>query len=66
MINTRLFDSLVGMAAPVIGLITSMQEQFEYWLRVGSLIVGIAVGVASLYRLLKNEVRIDSRSLSSW
>ena len=53
MINTRLFDSLVGMAAPVIGLITSMQEQFEYWLRVGSLIVGIAVGVASLYRLLK-------------
>tara|TARA_Y100000816_G_scaffold24136_1_gene15576 strand:- start:269 stop:397 length:129 start_codon:yes stop_codon:yes gene_type:complete len=41
------------MAAPVIGLITSMQEQFEYWLRVGSLIVGIAVGVASLYRLLK-------------
>ena len=41
------------MAAPVIGLITSMQEQFEYWLRVGSLIVGIAGGVASLYRLLK-------------
>ena len=51
--NTRIFDSLIGMAAPVIGLITSMQEQFEYWLRVGSLIVGIAVGVASLYRLLK-------------
>lgn len=53
MINTRIFDSLIGMAAPVIGLITSMQEQFEYWLRVGSLIVGIAVGLASLYRVLK-------------
>jgi|TARA_R100000664_G_C2740625_1_gene129177 hypothetical protein len=53
MINTRIFDSLIGMAAPVIGLITSMQEQFEYWLRVGSLIVGIAVGLASLYRILK-------------
>ena len=53
MINTRIFDSLIGMAAPVIGLITSMQEQFEYWLRVGSLVVGIAVGLASLYRVLK-------------
>ena len=52
MINTRIFDSLIGMAAPVIGLITSMQEQFEYWLRVGSLVVGIAVGLASLYRIL--------------
>ncbi len=54
MINySKVVDSLVGMAAPVIGLITSMQEQFEYWLRVGSLIVGIAVGLASLYRILK-------------
>ena len=52
MINTKIFDSLIGMAAPVIGLVTSMQEQFEYWLRVGSLVVGIAVGLASLYRIL--------------
>ena len=50
--NPRIIDSLVGMAAPTLGLITSMQEQFEYWLRVGSLVVGIAVGLASLYRLI--------------
>ena len=54
MINySKVLDSLVGMAAPMLGLITSMQEQFEYWLRVGSLIVGITVGIASLYRLVK-------------
>ena len=54
MINySKVIDSLVGMTAPMLGLITSMQEQFEYWLRVGSLIVGIAVGIASLYRLVK-------------
>ena len=53
MINTRIFDSLIGMAAPVIGLITSMQEHFEDWLRVGALIVGIAVGLASLYRIVR-------------
>jgi len=36
-----------------MGLITSMQEQFEYWLRVGSLLVGITVGLVSLYRVIK-------------
>ena len=41
------------MAAPVIGLVTSMQAQFEFWLRIGSLVVGIAVGIASLYRIIK-------------
>ena len=53
MINTKIFDSLIGMAAPVIGLVTSMQAQFEFWLRIGSLVVGIAVGIASLYRIIK-------------
>ena len=55
MINPRIIASLIGMAAPTLGLITSMQEQFEYWLRVGSLVVGIAVGLASLYRLLSKR-----------
>ena len=55
MINPRIIDSLIGMAAPTLGLITSMQEQFDYWLRVGSLVVGIAVGLASLYRLLSKR-----------
>jgi len=55
MINPRIIDSLIGMAAPTLGLITSMQEQFEYWLRVGSLVVGITVGLASLYRLLSKR-----------
>jgi hypothetical protein len=53
MMNPRVIDSLVGMAAPTMGLITSMQEQFEYWLRVGSLLVGITVGLVSLYRVIK-------------
>ncbi len=51
--NPRIIDSLVGMAAPTLGLITSMQEQFEYWLRIGSLLVGITVGLVSLYRVLR-------------
>ncbi len=53
MMNPRVIDSLVGMAAPTMGLITSMQEQFEFWLRIGSLLVGITVGLVSLYRVLR-------------
>ena len=55
MMNPKIIDSFVGMAAPALGLITSMQEQFEYWLRGASLIIGIAVGVAALYRILKRK-----------
>jgi hypothetical protein len=51
--SPKVIESLVGMAAPMLGLITSMQEQLEYWLRVGSLVVGLTVGLASLYRLIK-------------
>ena len=50
--NPRLVDSFIGMVAPIIGLVTSMQEQLEYWLRVGSLIMGLVVASVSLYRLI--------------
>lgn len=50
--NPKIVDSVVGMAAPFLGVVTSLQEQFEYWLRVGSLLVGIAVGLVSFYRIV--------------
>jgi uncharacterized membrane protein len=40
--------AIVGIASPVVGLITSFQEQIEWHLRVASLLVGMAVGVMSL------------------
>jgi len=52
MMNPRLVDSFIGMVAPAIGLITSMQEQLEYWLRVGSLVMGLVVASVSLHRLI--------------
>ena len=52
MMNPRLVDSFIGMVAPAIGLITSMQEQLEYWLRVGSLVMGLIVASVSLHRLI--------------
>lgn len=49
----RLVDSVVGIAAPTLGLITSMQEQLEYGLRVASLIVGLIVGLLAVWRHFK-------------
>jgi hypothetical protein len=39
---------IVGTASPLLGVITSMQEQVEWHLRVASLFVGLLVGVLSV------------------
>lgn len=46
-------DSFTGIVATSLGLITSFQEELEFHLRVTSLIIGIAVGLFSLYRIIK-------------
>ena len=37
--------AFVGVASPLLGVITSLQEQVEWSLRVASLCVGLAVGI---------------------
>ena len=51
--ESRVLDSFVGISATSIGFITSVQEQVEYNLRIASLIIGILVGLFSLYRILR-------------
>ena len=46
-------DSFAGIVATSLGLITSFQENLEFHLRITSLIIGIAVGLFSLYRIIK-------------
>lgn len=48
----RITEGFCGAAAPVLGVIASCQEQLEFWLRIASLVIGIAVGLATLYRIL--------------
>ena len=40
--------AIVGIASPVVGVITSFQEQVEWHLRIASLFVGLLVGVLSV------------------
>jgi hypothetical protein len=48
-----ILKAIVGVASPVIGVITSLQEQVEWTLRVASLIVGLIVGIMSLVGMVK-------------
>ena len=41
-------NAIIGTASPVLGVITSYQEQIEWHLRLTSLLVGLAVGVLSV------------------
>jgi hypothetical protein len=45
--------ALVGVASPLLGVITSFQEQVEWSLRVASLCVGLAVGIMSLVPMVR-------------
>ena len=48
-----IFKAIVGGASPVIGVLTSMQHQIEWTLRVASLLVGLIVGVMSLISMVR-------------
>ena len=43
----------VGTTTPVLGVITSMQEQIEWGLRVASLVVGLLVGLLSIVSIVR-------------
>ncbi len=45
--------AFVGIASPMVGVITSFQEQIEWHLRVASLGVGLLVGIMSLASMVK-------------
>jgi hypothetical protein len=44
----------IGTLAPLLGVITSFQQDLDYYLRISSLCLGIIVGLASLYSILRN------------
>ena len=49
--------AIIGMASPLLGLVTSYQEQIEWHLRVASLLVGLLVGIMSLVSMVKKMRR---------
>ena len=47
--------SFTGLVATASGLTLSMLPEIEAWLRIASLVIGCAVGLASLYAILRNR-----------
>jgi hypothetical protein len=45
--------AIVGTVSPVLGVITSYQEQIEWHLRILSLLVGLLVGILSLVSMVR-------------
>ena len=45
--------AIVGTVSPVLGVITSYQEQIEWHLRAASLLVGLLVGIPSLVSMVR-------------
>jgi hypothetical protein len=45
--------AIIGMASPLLGLVTSYQEQIEWHLRIASLLVGLLIGILSLVSMVR-------------
>lgn len=50
---TDFVHGFVGVGTPLFAVITSMQEQFEWGLRVASLLIGIVVGLLSAWSIAR-------------
>jgi len=53
--NRYLYNGVIGTITPILGLITSFQEQLEWGMRIFSLGIGIVVGIVSLVKFFKNR-----------
>ena len=51
--SEALVRGIVGAGAPVIGFITSLQEQIEWHLRVGSLVLGILASLIAIASMIR-------------
>ena len=49
--------AVIGMASPLVGVVTSYQEQIEWHLRAASLLVGLLVGLLSLVSMVRKMRR---------
>ncbi len=48
---------IIGIGSPLLGVITSFQEQIEWYFRLGGLVVGFAVGVLTLITIVRKMRR---------
>lgn len=48
-------ENFIGSTAPILGVVTSFQEQLEWGMRMTSLAIGIVIGLVHLLRLIARK-----------
>ena len=56
-----LLRGMVGAGSSILAFAVSQLETIEAWLRIASLIVGIAVGIASLISIIRRNINLQSK-----
>jgi hypothetical protein len=51
----RSFNAVTGSIAPALGVVVSFQEQVDAHLRTASLLVGLSIGLVSLFNGLNKK-----------
>ena len=50
-----MLKGLIGFSSTMLGIVTSNLDQIEAWLRITSLLVGITVGIATIWSLTRRR-----------
>ena len=48
-------NGTVGTISSFLGVISTFQEQFEYWVRITGGVLGVIIGLITLYRLIRHS-----------
>ena len=52
-----LINGITGVAASCLGVLSTFQEQFEWWLRITGGMIGVAIGAITLCNLICKRVQ---------
>jgi len=52
-----LANGIIGFAASCLGVLSTFQEQLEWWMRMTGGMLGIVVAIITLWNLLKPKTR---------
>ena len=47
------YNALIGLTASMVAVVTSFQQEIEWWLRISTSVVGLLIGVLSLITMIK-------------
>ena len=50
-----LINGLVGTASSCFAVISTFQEQLEWWVRIGAGFLGLLIGLITLVNLIRNK-----------